>query len=121
MVDLVEVKNVPVHVAPPGKSIPTNWTRVRLALSHDRYLDRLLNSRLRFHQMGHGNMSVHVCLPVEDLVTIRTDVFGEGSSDTDSWGKLTGTTVLGHTINVYRGCFVDLLSKYSLSSGTLSK
>ena len=39
MVDLVEVEDVPVHVGTPRERVPTDWTRVRLALPHDRYLD----------------------------------------------------------------------------------
>ena len=36
-----------------------------------------LDCRFWLHEMCHRDVSVHVCLPVEDLVTVRTDVLGE--------------------------------------------
>ena len=37
--------------------------------------------------MGNRNVPVHVGLPVEDLVTVRTDVLGERPSNVDSRRK----------------------------------
>ena len=90
MIDLVEVEDVSVHVGAPCECVSADRTGVGLGFPHDRDLD----CRLGLHEVSNGDVTVHVRLPVEDFVAVRTDVFSEGAGYVYSRAECVGVVMV---------------------------